>query len=407
MTENLSRSDRSNVGLRALIAVCIIAFPALFFQLNNTLIAYIVSSYSDVDPSVVQNILTIPSLIAIFAPFVLSYAVQKFDKRILMALSTFCCFIVFLVFMIVGTNGPIMALIAGAAFGGVSQGCCTTLMTGLINDYLPPEKVASSIAIANAMLTLGSAFIGIVGGRIAAGNDGANWPRAYYVGLLIIPCIIAYFVLLPKQPVHETAVEETAQKQEKVKFAIPVRVLVSILIYTLSILCIYAFLFNASTYVITEHALGTSSEAGIANSLFMGIGLLVSFTYSFWQKLFRKSLAVAAYILLAIGLLLMALIHTSLIGIYAGALIMGIGFNLITPYVITHTMQNSPSGTGAGNVALLSALSGVAQYFALRILNFMGGLLGGGLTNTLLAAAIGQGICAVFGIFLYRESKAA
>jgi hypothetical protein len=276
------------------------------------------------------------------------------------------------------------------------------------------EKSANYVAISLALMNGGGALMAILGGAIAAGNGGANWPYAYYLGALLIPAIIAFGVIMPKKPDGAEAAPQAAHEAgpgaapaPAGKEKLPPRDIAIGVLAIFSSVCICGFLFYISVYIVNEFKLGTSVEAGIANSIFTIAGLVTGFTYAIWAKLFKKLLIVVSFGLVTLALFCMMTFTTTLFGAFAAALLLGWGFNMMNPYIMGFIMQITPPRLAPVGISFLMAGANVGMFVAIYVLNFLSGLLGGGLKNVLLICTVGMALCTVVAFFVYRTKEPA
>ena len=64
---------------------------------------------------------------------------------------------------------------------------------------------------------------------------------------------------------------------------------------------INAYYTNVSNYIITEHQLGSSVQAGNATSLVRFTLIVMTFLYPFWNKILKDWMIPCGYALAAIG----------------------------------------------------------------------------------------------------------
>jgi MFS family permease len=283
----------------------------------------------------------------------------------------------------------------------------------MVGEFVGAEKRANYVAISMAMLNGGAALLAIIGGAIAAGNGGANWPKSYYLGAIMIPAIIAFGILMPKKPDVSEADSHRARPTEELrpltaeKGKIPPRDIAIGILTIFSYVCICGFLFYISVYIVNEFKLGTSVEAGLANSIFTITGVVTGFTYGIWAKLFKKTLIVVAFALMAAALFCMMTFTTTLFGAFAAAAILGWGFNIMFPYVMGFIMQITPPRLVPVGISIFIGGTNVGAFIAIYVLNFLSGLLGGGLKNVLLICTVGMAACTVAAFFVYRTKESA
>ncbi|MDR1247889.1 MAG: MFS transporter [Treponema sp.] len=398
---------------RALVAIYIISFVLLLQGFTGTTIAYIIDSYSEVPPMSVQQIVSLPAIFGLIVSFAIGPIAMKINKKYLTIICAVMILIYFAIFAFVGSNGPLSLLLFATVFAGIAQGSAMTLASSMVGEFVGAEKSANYVAISLAMMNGGGALINIIGGAIAAGNGGANWPQSYYLGALLIPAIIAFGFLMPKEPegakadahaAHEGAGGAQAAPVEKGK--LPGRDIAIGVLAIFSSVCICGFLFYISVYIVNEFKLGTTVEAGLANSIFTITGLVTGFTYSIWAKLFKKALIVVSFGLVVAALFCMMTFTTTLFGAFAAALLLGWGFNMMNPYIMGFIMQITPPRLAPVGISILMAGANVGMFIAIYVLNFLSGLMGGGLKNVLLICTVGMAICTVAAFFVYRTKDA-
>jgi MFS family permease len=398
---------------RALVAIYIISFVLLLQGFTGTTIAYIIDSYSDVPPVSVQQIVSLPAIFGLIVSFAIGPIAMKINKKYLTIICAAMILIYFCIFAFVGSNGPLSLLLFATVFAGIAQGSAMTLASSMVGEFVGAEKSANYVAISLAMMNGGGALINIIGGAIAAGNGGANWPQSYYLGALLIPAIIAFGFLMPKKPdgaaadphaAHGGAASQAAPAE---KGKLPARDIAIGVLAIFSSVCICGFLFYISVYIVNEFKLGTSVEAGLANSIFTVTGLVTGFTYSIWAKLFKKALIVVSFGLVVAALFCMMTFTTTLFGAFAAALLLGWGFNMMNPYIMGFIMQITPPRLAPVGISILMAGANVGMFIAIYVLNFLSGLLGGGLKNVLLICTVGMAACTVAAFFVYRTKESS
>jgi MFS family permease len=399
---------------RALVAIYIISFVLLLQGLTGTTIAYIIDSYSELPPVSVQQIVSLPAIFGLIVSFIIGPLAIKINKKYLTIFTAIMILIYFAIFAFVGSNGPFPVLLFATVFAGIAQGTAMTLASSMVGEFVGPEKSANYVAISLALMNGGGALMAILGGAIAAGNNGANWPYAYYLGIILVPAIIIFGILMPKKPDAPEAAHHAAAPGEgapgsgavgdKGKFP-PRNIAIGVLAIFSSV-CICGFLFYISVYIVNEFKLGSSVEAGIANSIFTLAGLVTGFTYSIWAKLFKKALIVVSFSLVTLALFCMMTFTTTLFGAFAAALLLGWGFNMMNPYIMGFIMQITPPRLVPVGISLLMAGANVGMFIAIYVLNFLSGLMGGGLKNVLFICTVGMAACTVVAFFVYRTKAA-
>ena len=388
---------------KAMTAVLIISFVLMFSSMTSPLLVYIMQSYSEVNPDTAMRILTLPALIALFISFAVGPIATKINKKLLLIFSSGCVLIYFAMFALIGGNGPFSMLLAAACIVGICQGSAVTLISSIIGEFIEAARRATVIALSMAVMSGGGALLSLTGGIIAAGNGGANWPYAYYLGILVIPAMILFWIIMPWKPDEAATVH--GDMAAAGSGGIPAKAILMILLAGTFFVCIASFMLNVSIYVISEYELGTSVESGLATSLFTFLGIAAGFSFALVVKIFKKWIVFAGYAITAAGLFTMVFINTSLIGIYAGACLIGFGFNLANPYLMSRIIGVTPPRLVPVAISLMAGSVNLGMFFAMDILGFLGRFIGGGLKGALTASAIIASICTVLSIFLFVFDK--
>lgn len=204
----------TNTSKRAVLALRILSAVLFLTAVTNPLLAYIIQSYSDLPVETVTSILTMPALVGIFVSFLIGPIALKINKKYLLLFSVSTTLIYFGIFAFVGSGGPFIMLIIGACILGISRGSGMALVNSSIAEFVEEKKRATTIASCMAIMQGGSAMVAIIGGRIAAVNDGANWPYAHFLGALTIPAVILFAILMPKRAEALEKSEEQAMSEK-------------------------------------------------------------------------------------------------------------------------------------------------------------------------------------------------
>jgi hypothetical protein len=92
----------------------------------------------------------------------------------------------------------------------------------------------------------------------------------------------------------------------------------------------------------------------------------------------------------------------TLFGAFAAAFLLGWGFNIINPYSMGFIMRITPPRLAPVGISVLMAGVNMGMFVAIYALNFLSGLLGGGMKNVLLICTAGMAACTVAAFFVYR-----
>jgi MFS family permease len=186
------------------------------------------------------------------------------------------------------------------------------------------------------------------------------------------------------------------------KGRLPLQVIGIGILSIFAFMCICGFLLYVSIYIVNEYKLGTSVQAGIANSIFTITSVITGFTYGIWAKLFKKMLIVVSYGIVVLALFCMMTFTSTLFGAFAAALLLGWGFAIINPCSVAFIVGISPPRLTAMGISIFIAGLNLGVSISIYVLNFLSGFLGGGLRNVLLICTVGMAACTVAAFFVFR-----
>jgi len=396
---------------KAVIAVYIISSVLILHMVTGALLTYIFKAYgATVDTNTIILVMTLPSLVGIVGTIAAGPLAMVLNKKMMLLVCAGLLFAYFAMLALVGPNGPFWVLLLAAVFAGICQGGSVTLTSLIIGEFSPPEKRAPRMARSGAIMNIGAAVINIVGGMIASGNDGADWPKAYYLGVIIIPAMILFFILMPsKSPAVPTEAEHVAAEAAAGTPPSTARTLIRVVLMDLAIMlaavAYAAFILNVSTHIVDVYALGDSSHAGIANAISTVAGVAAGFTLPIWIKLFKNWLVVVGYAVIALGLVFMGAMTTSLVGIFICGALVGFGLNMASPYAISVIMGVTPAKFVPIAVSLFIGAINLGIFLAPYIHKVISMPFGGGHAGMVWSSATLAAVVAVASIFLYVTLK--
>jgi Na+/melibiose symporter-like transporter len=283
------------------------------------------------------------------------------------------------------------------------------MVNASVGDFVTePDKRASYIATNMALVNGGYAVITLFAGQIAARNEGANWPNAYwFLFAITLVIMIVFIILMPKVKKDEDASTSKSPQMEQEqanivhKRSLPTIFFLMVLIAFIFTISYFTFSLNYSSYIITENQLGTSVQTSLAASIMTAFGLIAGFTYKYWAKLLKKWLVPVAYLSASIGLFTMLFVNKSIIGVYVAAALIGLGNNLAYPYITAKIMTLVSPKLISLATSLYMAFINLGTFISLYVIAFLGNLAGGGISGSITVAAFGALASAVAAVFIY------
>ena len=399
-------SGLSETSRKAVLAAMIISVVLLFGSMTPPLLAYIMYSYPG-EP--VMLLLQIPAFVGMIVSFLVGPLAMRVNMKWIMIVTAFSALVYFSIFSFVGANGPFTLLLFAAGIVGICQGAAMVLTSSIFGAYVAdPGQRANFVAISIALMNGGAAVINIVGGIIAAGNGGANWPYSYYLGIVILPALIIFWVLMPRQPDPvEAGTTGTGGSPEHGKGGpaptgfIPLKAFLLIGMGTLVFLGVAVLLLNVGNYIVDELKIGTSAQSGLANALFTILGVAAGFSFPVIVKYTKNLTAPIGYAICASGLACLVFANTSIIGIFVGSCLCGFGLTFAMPFVVGQVMAITPPRWIPVAVSINMGGMNMAMTFNPNIMGGASKLLNGTIESQLL---LGTGLlvfCVLCAIILF------
>jgi hypothetical protein len=317
-----------------------------------------------------------------------------------------------------GTSGPFVILLLAAGLSGITRGAAIALMNSVIGQYIGAARSAPYIAISAAIMNGSSAFVGVIGSLIASANGGAHWNRAFYLGFLVLPTMAIYAALMSKVPDAPAlppdgpagapgapgGAETGAGQSSAKKDGIPARVFVIITLTLLFMVSFAVFILYISAYIITEYGLGSSADVGLINAVLTASGLIIGFTYRIWAKLLGNWIVPVGFAVAAIGLFVLMAVHTTIIGAYVAAFLIGISLNLTNPFIMSHIMGLTPPRLIPVSMSLSTVGMNLGFFMTPYVLSLLGRFMGGGFGDTFLVGVLFASISTVAAVVLFPVS---
>lgn len=397
----------SPVSRKAVIATMVISLTFLLYTMTAPLLSYIIASYEGVNAML---LLQIPAFVGLLVSLAVGPLALKLNLKYLITISALAILAYYMIFAFVGSGGPFILLLVAAGTVGITHGSAVVLTSSIIGAYVQnPAQRANFVAISGAIMSVGSATVNIVGGIIAAGNGGLNWPNAYWLGLVVVPALIIFWILMPKAP--ESTEAATTEKEGTVASApvdkgkIPAKAFMIVATATFAFVGISVFLLNVGTYIVGELQIGTSAESGLANSLFTIAGIFAGFAFPVLFKVMKSWIVPIGYALSGAGMLCLILLNSSLIGLFVGAALCGLGFTIAFPYITGRLMEITPQHWIPVVMSLSVGGMKLATTLTPYIMGALGGLIDSTIRSQMIIAAIFLFIAVILSAILFVFMK--
>ncbi|MBR3326797.1 MAG: MFS transporter [Atopobiaceae bacterium] len=374
--------------MKTLVGVYSCALVLMALIVPVSVLASIAQSFPDTPMPVLQQIVTLPSLIAIPTGIIVSKFASKVYKK------HFALF--FTALYVVGGSMPVWLhsnfnqLLFSACLVGVSLGGLQNAMTTIIPDYFEGESRGTVLGLLSTFVCLG----GFIYTNAAARLGAEDWTHAFYAYFICGIFFVLELIFLPKGKL-----EPKAEKGEHV--VVPKEII---------FLCVFGFvlytfaqLFNSNeALLVAERGLGGTAEAGLASSAYTLSGLVAGVIVAPLIKIFKKQAPTVTFLFTLIGLVLYAIAPSVPVLCVAGFMI-GLGYQTFTPFGGMGAANFSLALGMAFNMQLCNASSSLGQALSPFTTAFLGSFFGGSITSMIWVGVVGVAILTVCGFPYFNK----
>ena len=349
--------------------------------------------------SLVNAIISAPSIVGLFFCLLGGYLTDKVDKKWLMV-GGFGLYTVTSVFGAAIEN-VYYILICRCLATGAAWGLTSSAALSIIADLFEDEQKRGTVnGWYNAAMAMVGAILSFIGGILAVGA----WQNAFHTYWVNIPILIMLIIFLPSMPPKKAVVAET-KKTSSASLDCWYNGLIPIVIEVILVAsCYYVIAYTISVYV-SETGIGNEAFSGTLSSVGTIFSFLANLGFGFIYGKLRKATAVPSFIIFGIGFLLMAFFPTKAVAIAACAF-MGAFWGIFYSYFYTETTVVVPEEKQGTAIGVVNAVNGMAMVVCTYGVTFLRGFTSEG-TLASVFPILGV-ICfamAVFAIVLWRKEK--
>ena len=325
--------------------VCISFIQGLQFSVSPIL-GQISEHYQGVPVSLVQMLVTAPSLISIGVAS--GWLAVKVSKKKLLLLAS----------LVAGVSGivPFWADYFPLLFGarmvyGISLGLSTTLNTAVVADFFEGDERVSVMGIQAASIGAGMVLI-----TTAAGWLGMSaFKNSYWINIIGFLSLILIAVCLPEAP--------EAKAKEKEKIRLNGEVFTASLFAFLEFLFLIAFTTNISMHI--GGALkGNTAVSGMLTGVFSGIQIAAGLMLGRITKITKKYTMPAAMLSFTVGAVLLSLFPADMKMLVLGALFCGFSQGVFIPTGMVNVANAVPPAATAMASAIFTSAMSLGQFIS-------------------------------------------
>lgn len=377
--------------MKLILVIISISFIQGLQYCVSPVLKQIQSYHFGVDVSLVQMLITAPSLLAMLISLLSGWLVIKISKKKLLL---FAC-------LLSGITGflPFLSDSFGLLFGsrimyGVGLGIATTLNTAVVAEFFEGDERVSVMGIQAASIGAGMVLITSLGGVLGA----ADFRYAYFTNIIGFISLLIIAVCLP-----ETG---TAKETEAEKIEINKEVLKICILGMLEFLFLITFTTNIAMHLQGMLA-GDSAASGTLTGIFSAAQIVMGFVLGVITRRTGKYTLSVAMLSFCVGGIVLILFPQNLILLMVGAACCGFSQGIFIPTAMV-AVSNAvkPVATAMASACFTCAMC-IGQLISPYVLNTTAkAVMGEASTgNVYMIAVIGMFISAVIAAFWMKKEK--
>ena len=370
--------------------VCISFLQGLQYTVSPVL-NQIQEHYPKVDVSLVQMLITAPSLLAMIIAVISGWLVIKISKKKLLLFAS----------LVAGISGIIPFLadsfglwLFSRVFFGVALGLATALNTAVVADFFEGEERVAAMGIQAASVGAGMFVETTLSGFL--GNYGFIYVNfVHSIGFI---SMILLALLLP-----DTGKVKTGNN----KILLNKKVFYISFLGALEFLFLISFTTNISMHLSGSLA-GSASVSGILTGIFSGSQILMGLLLGYITRITRKHTLPIAMLSFAFGAILLILFSSNMVMLMIGAVFCGFSQGMFIPQAMCEiTNAVDPISTAMAAACFTCAMC-IGQLISPTVLNTLSQLIFKDVTTShvYLLSAIFMTVIAVVVMFLTDRKKA-
>ncbi|SHH86680.1 Predicted arabinose efflux permease, MFS family [Sporobacter termitidis DSM 10068] len=316
---------------RIMIPVMLIGIFQAAFQSFSTVLADIAKVFPDQSPTLIQSILTIPSLVTIPVSLLVGILASYVTKKnlVLFALSS-----MFLGGVLpLAIHSSVYALIVSSVLIGIGQGFLITIASAILAEHFDGVARGTTMGLKQAASGVGQAALTILTGYLCV----LAWYKAYYVYFLVLPIIVLTAIFLPKGKLDVKLVGKGVGASGFRSVFTPSLIYMCILFFLLGMLE-FAFYTNIAMSM-TSKGLGDASAIGVATAFNNITTILIGLVLGYILRAFRKYTMALAMLIIGVSYFILAFAQ-NLTAVSIGGLVFGIGAGIQMPAALYYIIES-------------------------------------------------------------------
>lgn len=255
---------------------------------------------------------------------------------------------------------------------GIASGCYLSTILSIMVDRFTSQERQIVTGIQSVFVNAGGFLISVLGGFLAAWH----WYGGYIILLAGVPLGILALLTLPK---------ETRVRHRNVKGAAKSKFETDIFFYAVTVF-VFMLFFGVINPNLAIHLASSGFKnpalAGVITAIQMAGGVVFGFVFPKLTRLLEDRLLYVAYCMLAAGLLMLSVFHSSIILMGVGVFLAGASLSLIGPHCVVACARCVDNRTSAIATSLVTGLApGLGSFLSPVIFTNLTTALGGESTS--------------------------
>lgn len=389
----MKKLDKKTTYKIYLTIVCISFLQGLQYG-PSPVLKQITEHFPSINTSMVQMLITGPSLVGMFCALASGMLVTKISKKKLLLISSLISGVVGIIPLFVDS---FQLLFFCRIVYGVALGLATALNTAVVAEWFEGETrvkamgiQASSVGAGMAVTTAGAGYLG-----------AAVFTNSYFINAIGFICFLLILICLP-----ETG---CAVQTEGNKISINGRVIIIAVLGILEFMFLISFTTNISMHL-TGALAGDVKASGNLTSIFSIAQIAIGLVLSSVTSVTKKATLPMAMFLFVIGAGVLVLFPSNFVMLCIGAIFCGFSQGIFIPTAMVEAANAVPPVAAAMASGIFTCGTCTGQLLSPVVLNIVAQGLYGKVTTSgvYMVASIGMAISAVFCAFVMlrkRKSK--
>ncbi|MCF0136035.1 MAG: MFS transporter [Lachnospiraceae bacterium] len=402
-----------NIKTKSKIGILASCFCAMSYLTFAPVVASMAASFPEVSLSLVQMVVTLPSLMFIVVSPLSGTLMRRFAKKKL-ALLAVALYFISAVFGYVFQENFYLVLL-GSAIMGCGTGLLMPVTNALICDQFEGTERSSMMGLNATFVAVGGLTFTFLSGQLAK----YGWQNCYFVFFLILPLLLTIYLFLPRE--ERCVGDEGGSSPNKGEYPDAVNdpdagalkaaaagrpemnpYIVALFVIGFLYFCLQnAFNTNASVYV-EELSLGGASTAGLVSMMNPLGGILGGVIFGLLAAKLGDQIETVALSIAGLGFLLAGGLPSAA-SILVSGLLVGIAFALFnaagTFLLAKHLKPENNDITVAIYMAVVNLGAAVSPY----VVNFLAGFAGGSSAVKFLLCGAGLILCCAVSFFIGKK----